>query len=95
MTVHKLSISVPPEVEEIIKAAAAEKGQSVSAWVAEAAQYWARADARQAEGLAAAQEMVAEYEAENGPIPEEEKQRARRFIAEHVLVDDDQLAVAG
>ena len=34
MTVRKLSISVPPEVEETIKAAAAEEGKPVSAWLA-------------------------------------------------------------
>ena len=37
MSVRKLSIPVPPEVEETIKAAAAEEGKPVSAWLAEAA----------------------------------------------------------
>jgi uncharacterized protein (DUF1778 family) len=37
MTARKLAISVPPEVEETIKTAAAEEGKPVSAWLAEAA----------------------------------------------------------
>jgi hypothetical protein len=37
MTVRKLSIPVPAEIEETIKAAAAEEGKPVSAWLAEAA----------------------------------------------------------
>ena len=37
MTERKPSISVPAEVEETIKAAAAEEGKPVSAWLAEAA----------------------------------------------------------
>ena len=66
MTVRKLSISVPPEVEETIKAAAAREGKPVSAWLAEAATEKARAAARQAAGRMAARELVAEYEAEIG-----------------------------
>ena len=47
---RKLSISVPAEVEETIKAAAAEEGKPVSAWLAEAATEKARAAALQAVG---------------------------------------------
>jgi hypothetical protein len=43
-----------PEVEETIKAAAAEEGKPVSAWLAEAATEKARAAALQATGRAAA-----------------------------------------
>jgi uncharacterized protein (DUF1778 family) len=38
MTVQKLSISVPPEIAELIKVAAVREGTSVSAWVSHAAQ---------------------------------------------------------
>ncbi len=62
MAVRKLSISVPAEVEETIKAAAAEEGKPVSAWLAEAATEKARAAAQYAAGRAAARELVAEYD---------------------------------
>jgi uncharacterized protein (DUF1778 family) len=45
MTAQKLSISVPPEVEETIKAAAADEGKPVSTWLAEAATEKAHASA--------------------------------------------------
>src|SRR5258707_14793901 len=89
MTVRKLSISVPPEVEETIKAAAAEEGKPVSAWLAEAATEKARAAARQAAGRAAARELVADYEAEHGLLPVASRQRARQFLLEGGLVDDE------
>jgi hypothetical protein len=95
MTVRKLSISVPPEVEETIKAAAAEEGKPVSAWLAEAATEKARAAARQAAGRAAARELVADYEAEHGPLPEASRQRARQFLLEAGLLDDEPRQAAG
>lgn len=88
MTVRKLSISVPAEVEESIKAAAAAEGKPVSAWLAEAATDKARSDARQAAGRAAATELIAEYEDEHGPLPEQSRQRARQFLAEAGLLDE-------
>jgi hypothetical protein len=95
MTVRKLSISVPPEVEETIKAAAAEEGKPVSAWLAEAATEKARAAARQTAGRAAARELVADYEAEHGPLPAAARQRARQFLLEVGLVDDEPQQAAG
>jgi hypothetical protein len=95
MTVRKLSISVPPEVEETIKAAAAEEGKPVSAWLAEAATEKARAAARQAAGRAATRELVAEYEAEHGPLPAASRQRAHQFLLEAGLVDDEPAQAAG
>ncbi len=88
MTVRKLSISVPADVEETIKAAAADEGKPVSTWLAEAATEKARAVALRAAGRAAALEMVAEYEQEHGPLPAESRQRARQFLAETGLLDD-------
>jgi hypothetical protein len=95
MTVRKLSISVPAEVEETIKAAAAEEGKPVSAWLAEAATEKARAAAQHAAGRAAARELVAEYEAEHGPLPEASRQRARQFLLDTGLIDDGPQRAAG
>jgi hypothetical protein len=95
MTVRKLSISVPAEVEEIIKAAAAEEGKPVSAWLAEAATEKARAAALQAAGRAAARELVAEYESEHGPLPAASRLRAREFLAEAGLLGDEPQRAAG
>jgi hypothetical protein len=95
MTVRKLSISVPPEVEATIKAAAAGEGKPVSAWLAEAATEKARAAALQAAGRAAARELIAEYESEHGPLPAASRQRARQFLAETGLLDDETHLAAG
>jgi hypothetical protein len=89
MTVRKLSISVPAELEETIKAAAAEEGKPVSTWLAEAATEKARAAARHAAGRAAARELVTEYESEHGPLPAASRQRARQFLVETGLIDDE------
>ena len=89
MTVRKLSISVPAEVEETIKAAAADEGKPVSAWLAEAATEKARAAALHAAGRAAARELIAEYEQEHGPLPAESRRRAREFLIEAGLLDDE------
>jgi hypothetical protein len=95
MAVRKLSISVPPEVEETIKAAAADEGKTASAWLAEAATEKARAAARHAAGRAAARELVAEYEGEHGPLPAASRQRARQFLVEVGLIDDEPQQAAG
>jgi len=95
MTVRELSISVPPEVEETIKAAAAAEGKPVSAWLAEAATEKARASALHAAGRAAAREMVAEYESEHGPLPTASRQRARQFLIEAGLIEDEPRRAAG
>jgi hypothetical protein len=89
VTVRKLSISVPPEVEETIKAAAAEEGKPVSAWLAEAATEKAHAAALHAAGRAAACELVTEYENEHGPLPAESRRRAHQFLIETGLIDDE------
>jgi hypothetical protein len=95
MTARKLSISVPPEVEETIKAAAAQEGKPVSAWLAEAAVEKAQAAAAHAAGRAASRELIAEYEAENGSLPEESRRRARQFMMDAGLLDDDNWQTAG
>lgn len=95
MAVRKLSISVSPEVEETIKAAAAKEGKPVSAWLAEAAVEKAHLAALHAAGRAAARELVAEYEDELGELPEESRRRARQFLMEAGLFDDEPLRAAG
>jgi hypothetical protein len=95
MTARKLSISVPPEVAETIKAAAADEGKPVSAWLAEAATEKAHAAAQYAAGRAAARELVAEYENEHGPLPAASRQRARQFLTEVGLLDDEPRQAAG
>ncbi|MGH3975268.1 MAG: hypothetical protein ACRDS9_18360, partial [Pseudonocardiaceae bacterium] len=61
MSVSRLSISVPPEVEEAIRAAAEAAGLPVSVWLARAAQRAAAEQAAIADGLTA----VAEFEADD------------------------------
>lgn len=95
MTARKLSISVPPEVEATIKAAAAEEGKPVSAWLAEAAVEKAQAAAAHAAGRAAARELITEHEAEQGSLPDESRQRARQFMMDAGLLDDDNWQTAG
>jgi 4'-phosphopantetheinyl transferase EntD len=80
MTARKLSISVSTEVEETIRASAAEEGKPVSAWLAEAAVEKAQATAAHIAGRAAARELITQYEAEHGPLPDESRQRARQFM---------------
>ena len=55
----------------------------------------ARAAAQQAAGRAAARELVAEYEAEHGPLPDASRQRARQFLLETGLIDDEPQQAAG
>jgi hypothetical protein len=95
MTARKLSISVPPEIEQMIKVAAAEEGKPVSAWLAEAAVEKAHIAALHTAGRAAARELVAEYENEHGELPEESRRRAREFLMEAGLLDDESWRAAG
>jgi hypothetical protein len=95
MTVRKLSISVPPDVEQTIKAAAASEGKPVSAWLAEAATEKAHAAALHAAGRAAARELIADYEHQHGPLPAASRQRAREFLTETGLLDDEPRRAAG
>ncbi|EFC84425.1 hypothetical protein [Parafrankia sp. EUN1f] len=95
MTARKLSVSVPAEVEEMIKAAATAEGKPVSTWLAEAAVEKAHLAALHAAGRAAARELVAEYEVEHGKLPEESRARAREFLLETGLLDDEPWRAAG
>lgn len=76
MGVRRLSISVPPGVENAIRAAAEAAGVPVSVWLARAAERAAAEQAAIADGLAA----VAEYEAENGALSDAERAVARQVL---------------
>lgn len=74
MGVRRLSISVPQEVEESIRMAAAGAGLSVSAWLARVAAHSAvLEDGRRA---------VREYEGEHGSLSESSRTEARRVLDE-------------
>jgi hypothetical protein len=68
----KLAITVDPDVHEGIMRAAEEDGVSVSAWMTEAA----RRALLVRDGLRAVQE----WEAEHGPLTDEEMDAARRRV---------------
>ena len=72
MKVDKLSISFEPELGDAVRAAAAQAGKPVSAWLAEAA-----ASKLRAEALA---EFLASWEAEHGALTAEEITRAEREL---------------
>jgi hypothetical protein len=71
--VDKLSISFDPELGDAVRSAAAQAGQPVSSWLAEAA-----ASKLRAEALA---EFLASWEAEHGALTAEEIARAEREMA--------------
>lgn len=79
--VRKISVSMPAEVIERVKLAAKASGQSVSAWLTEAAVEQLDEQARLAIGRVAAEQLVAEYEAEHGPIPAEIVAEVDAFLA--------------
>lgn len=74
MAVKKLSIALDPDVADAAASAAETSGQSLSAWLNDAA----RTRLRIEDGLAA----VAEWEAEQGPLTAEERAAADRQLDE-------------
>ncbi len=72
MTVRKLTISLPEELDHTVRIAASAAGLSVSAWLAKAAAQAAVEQAIVADGRAALEEFVAEH----GPITATEDQDA-------------------
>jgi len=67
MTVEKLSVSVPHEVAELIRAAAAQAGMSVSSWITDAARKKLAGGVAAADAVTAAEELLASAVAEHGP----------------------------
>ena len=74
MAVKKLSIALDPDVADAAASAAETSGQSLSAWLNDAA----RTRLRLEDGLTA----VAEWEAEQGPLTAEERAAADRQLDE-------------
>lgn len=84
MSVSGLSISVPPEVEDAIRAAAEAAGLPVSVWLARAAEEQAAI----ADGLAA----VAEFEAEYGALTDAERAEARQVLIDAGVIPPQRAA---
>jgi uncharacterized protein YciW len=87
MTMSRLSITVPPDVAESVRAAAEHAGLPVSQWLARVAEHAAKVE----DGLRA----VAEYESEYGAIPAAADRRALAALAAAGLLDDDSIQAAG
>ncbi len=73
-TRRKRSVSLPPEIDKAVEAAASEDGSTYSAWVSEAL----RKQLIVRDGLVA----VAEYEADEGTFTEAERAEAEAWVAE-------------
>ena len=73
MAVTKLTISLPEELAETIRAEADAEGTTVSAWIAE--------HARRSLLLAERRAALAEYEAEHGKITDDERREVREWLA--------------
>ena len=73
MAVTKLTISLPEELAETIRAEADAEGTTVSAWIAERA--------RRSLMLAERRAALAEYEAEHGKITDDERREVREWLA--------------
>ena len=72
MKVDKMSISLDPQLGDAIRASAGRLDSSVSAWLAEAARIRLRQEALE--------ELMADWQAEHGPITAEELARAEREL---------------
>ncbi|WP_131787733.1 hypothetical protein [Protofrankia symbiont of Coriaria ruscifolia] len=79
MAVAKVSVSLNERVLTAARAAAAAEGISLSAWISRLIDHHIGIQ----EGLAA----VREYEAEHGPIPEEDRENARRVLRDLGVIE--------
>ena len=84
----RLSISVPPEVEDAIRAAAEAAGLPISVWLTQAAQRAAEEQAAIADGLAA----VAEFETEYGALTDAERAEARQALSDAGVIPPQRAA---
>jgi hypothetical protein len=73
MPVRKLSVALEDDTADAASAAAQRRGMSLSSWLNEAAERALRVEA----GLSA----VAEWEAEHGPLTQDELAEADRFLS--------------
>ncbi len=90
MSVTRMSISLPPETAETVKAAADREGVTVSEWMAAAVEEHAERKRILAEG----REAVAEFEAEFGPIPEKYRAEARAALARYGMLPGPERAAS-
>ncbi len=82
-TKERLSVSVDPELVAAGRAAvAAGRSESLSAWVSTALERQSQHEAR----LQAMEAFLAQYEAENGTITQEEMDAAQRSAKERSIV---------
>jgi hypothetical protein len=88
VSVSRLSISVPPGVENAIRAAAEAAALPVSVWLARVAERAAAEQAAIADGLAG----VAEFEAENGPLTDAERAEARQVLIDAGVIPPQRAA---
>ncbi|MGH3721836.1 MAG: hypothetical protein ACRDRI_23920 [Pseudonocardiaceae bacterium] len=88
MSVSRLSISVPPRVEDAIRAAAEAAGLPVSVWLAQVAQRAAAEQSAIADGLAA----VAEFEADDGALTDAERAEARQALIDAEIIPPQRAA---
>jgi hypothetical protein len=91
MTARKFTISVPAEVDEALRNAAEADGVAVSTWIAQVAQEAVVRRARIDEGMAA----VREFEANHGALTQEERDAARRELAELGMLPGETRRKAG
>jgi hypothetical protein len=82
VSTRRVSVSLPLDVHDEVRASAAREGIALSAWLARAARDRLDADRLIEIGLEAAESLLAEWEAVNGPIPAE-----ARDWADAVLLD--------
>jgi acetyl-CoA acetyltransferase len=88
MSVSRLSISVPPDVADAIRAAAEAAGLPVSVWLTRVAEQAAAEQAAIADGLAA----VAEFEAEYGALTDAERAEARQALIDAGVIPPQRAA---
>jgi hypothetical protein len=70
MAVHKVAVSMPPKLIQAARADAAHRGESLSGWLADAAERKLR--------RRRAREVLSEYEARRGEITEAELRAIRK-----------------
>jgi len=92
MPTRKFTISLPQDVDELVRLAAAAAGVPVSTWLAQAARRVAAEEATLADGRAA----IAEYVAEHGPLRPSAEDRAwvARVLADAGIGAVDQRAAS-
>ncbi|MGH3824225.1 MAG: hypothetical protein ACRDRA_15555 [Pseudonocardiaceae bacterium] len=88
MGASRLSISVPADLEDTIRAAAEAAGLPVSVWLARAAERAAAEQAAIADGLAA----VAEFEADYGALTDAERAQARQTLIDAGVIPPQRAA---